>query len=374
MDLNVSNLRQLACFFSYLRTRLSFLVKNDMFGQNYSMEDFLNTVLVTGGAGHVGLNLVKELLNEGRTVKVLVNRSRAGLDDLPVEIFQGNVLDRASLDRAIKGVDVVYHCAAKISIMGDPDGSVWETNVTGVKNISEAALAAKVKRFVHLSSCHAFQINNRGGVVDEFTPKVTKGQAPAYDFSKAKGEEELRKVIAKGLDAVIINPTGIIGPNDLLRSRMGEVFLDILNKKMPTLVAGGFDFVDVRDVVKAAMNAETKGRTGENYLISGRHFTIRELANIVNSLTGVDIPTFDAPVWMIKIIAPLAEKFALLTKTEPLVTRDSLHALEANKNICHYKAQIELDHYPRHIKDSVKDVFTCFRDRGVIPEETPLLH
>jgi len=333
----------------------------------------LENVLVTGAAGHVGLNLVKGLLDEGRKVRAMVNRNRAGLEDLNVEIVKGNILDRKSLDEALKGIDVVFHCAAKISIMGDPDGSVWETNVTGVKNMAEAAHAAGVKRFVHVSSCHAFQINKRGGVVDENTPKVKKGKAPAYDYSKAMGEEELRKVIAKGLDAVIINPTGIIGPNDLLKSRMGEVFLNILHKKMPTLVNGGFDFVDVRDVVKAAIGAEKKGRTGENYLISGRHFTIRELANIVNSLTGVNVPAFDTPIWLIKMIAPLAEKYALLTKSIPLVTRDSIHALEANKNICHYKAQKELDYYPRHIKDSVKDVYVCFKQRGVIPPETPLL-
>jgi len=333
----------------------------------------LNTVLVTGAAGHVGLNLVKTLLEEGRKVRALVNRNRAGLEDLDIEIHKGNILDRKSLDEALKGVDVVFHCAGKISIMGDPDGSVWETNVTGVKNIAEAALSAGVKRFVHVSSCHAFQINIRGGVVDEQTPKVTKGMAPAYDYSKACGEEELRKVIAKGLDGVIINPTGIIGPNDFLLSRMGEIFLDILYNKMPTLVAGGFDFVDVRDVVNAAINAEKKGRTGENYLISGRHFSVRELANIVNSYTGAKVPALDTPLWIIKLIAPLAEKYALLTKSEPLVTRDSLHALEANKNICHYKATEELGYYPRHIKETVKDVYMCFRERGVIPAETPLL-
>jgi len=334
----------------------------------------LSTVLVTGAAGHVGLNLIKGLLSEGRKVRAFIYRSNGGLENLDIEIFQGNILDRESLDRALEGVEVVYHCAAKISIMGDPDGSVWDTNVNGVKNIAEAALSAKVKKFVHVGSCHAFQINNRGGIVDETTPKVTKGQAPAYDYSKAMGEEELRKVIAKGLDAVIINPTGIIGPDDFLLSRMGQVFLDILNKKLPTLIGGGFDFVDVRDVVDGAIKAEKKGRTGENYLISGRHFTIRELANIVNSLTGAEVPALDTPIWLIKMIAPLAEKYAQITKTEPLVTRDSLHALEANKNICHYKASKELDYNPRDIKETVKDVFMSFKERGVIPEETPLLN
>ena len=333
----------------------------------------MENVLVTGAAGHVGFNLVKGLLKEGRKVRAMVNRNRTGLDSLNVEIVKGNVSDRKSLDEALKGIDVVFHCAAKISIMGDPDGSVWETNVNGVKNMAEASLHAGVKRFVHISSCHAFQINNRGGVVDENTPKVTKGMAPAYDFSKAKGEEELRLVIAKGLDAVIINPTGIIGPNDLLNSRMGEVFLDIYSRKLPALPNGGFDFVDVRDVVNAAINAEKKGRTGENYLISGRHFTIREIASIVKNLTGVRPPAFDTPIWLIKLIAPFAEKYALITKSIPLVTRDSLHALEANKNICHYKAAEELDYYPRHIKESVKDIFMCFKQRGVIPPETPLL-
>ena len=104
----------------------------------------METVLVTGAAGHVGLNLVKGLLERGRKVRAMVNRNRNGLEDLDIEIVKGNILDRDSLDKALEGVEVVYHCAGKISIMGDPDGSVWATNVPGVKNIAEAAHAAGV--------------------------------------------------------------------------------------------------------------------------------------------------------------------------------------------------------------------------------------
>jgi dihydroflavonol-4-reductase len=331
----------------------------------------LGLVLVTGASGHLGYNLVLELLKQGRKVRALINQTPLPIKNSNLEIVQGNVLDDKSLDLAFKNVEVVYHCAAKISIMGDLNGKVFETNVTGVANMAKAALQAKVKRFIHFSSCHAFAINQRGEVVDEKTPKLVH-QGPAYDLSKAQGEQELQKAIALGLNGVILNPTGIIGPNDYLLSRMGEVFLKIIRGEFPALVEGGFDFVDVRDVVKAAIIAESKGKIGENYLLSGRHFTIRELSMIVRSLTGVSVSVFDVPLWLASLVAPFMEMYAMLMKVSPLFTRESLHALKANKNICHYKAQEELGFRPRDIKQTIRDIILSFEQRGLVSSQKKL--
>ena len=222
-------------------------------------------ITVTGATGHVGANLVRALLARGDQVRALIhrihrdNRSLAGLD---VERVAGDVLDPASLDRAFAGAEVVFHLAALISIQGDRGGLVPSVNVGGAKNAAEAALRAGVRRFVHTSSVHAFDLT-RGGVIDETSPRSDGPHLAAYDRSKAAGERAVREVLARrGLDAVVVHPTGIIGPFDFEPSRMGRTLLGLRDRSLPSLVAGGFDFVDVRDVVQALLAAAERGRTG----------------------------------------------------------------------------------------------------------------
>lgn len=286
-----------------------------------------------------------------------------------IEIFYGDILDRDSLRPALSGVDGVIHLAAKISIMGDPDGTVERTNVLGVKNIAEMAFECGVKRFVHISSIHAFETHLVGDVIDENSPRVDR-RAPRYDQSKNRGELELRKVMAKGLNAIIFHPTGVIGPYDFAPSRMGNVFLDLINKKIPALIDGGFDFVDSRDVAKLAVMGLTKGKSGENYIISGRYFTVRDLAEIAGNISGIKPPRMTTPMWLAKLIAPFAEIFVKITKTEPLFTRESLYALGANRVISHAKANRDFGYFPRDIRESVSDIYESFYNTRVLKRQT----
>ncbi len=212
---------------------------------------------VTGATGHVGASLVRGLLDDGRTVRAINRRPSASLAGLDVEFVVADVLDRVALQRALRGVDVVYHLAGLISISGDPDGHVRATNVDGVRNAATAALDAGVRRFVHCSSIHAFDLE-QPGVLTETSPRAVARQLPAYDRSKAAGEVEVRRVVDQGLDAVITNLTGVLGPNDFTPSRMGAVFLALVRRRIPALVAGGFDWVDVRDATAGMMAAEAR--------------------------------------------------------------------------------------------------------------------
>lgn len=236
---------------------------------------------------------------------------------------------------------------------------VEKTNVLGVKNMAELALELGVKRFVHTCSIHAFNTHLKGHVIDENTPRVDSS-APIYDQSKNRGEIELRKVMAKGLDAIILHPTGVIGPYDYAPSRMGNVFLDLINKKLPALIDGGFDFVDSRDIAKIAVAALTKGKSGENYILSGRYFTVRDLAEIAGNITGVKPPIFTTPMWLAKLVAPFAEIIVKMTKGEPLFTRESLHALETSKIMSHAKANRDFGYFPRDIRESISDIYDSF--------------
>src|SRR5688572_24246187 len=151
------------------------------------------TVVVTGASGHLGTNLVRALLAEGRTVRAVDMRRGPGLDGLDVEFTSADVVDEESMRAALAGAEVVFHLAARISIAGDPDGSVWRVNVDGVRVTASAALAAGVRRFVHCSSLHAFDMTVDGRV-DEMHPRSVGAGPPLYDRSKWAGEVSLRQV------------------------------------------------------------------------------------------------------------------------------------------------------------------------------------
>jgi dihydroflavonol-4-reductase len=329
------------------------------------------TALVTGASGHLGGTLVRALLAQGRSVRALIHSSSGALEgiDGDLELVQGDVLDRASLDRACEGAETVFHLAAIISIVGDPDGKVRAVNVDGARNVAEAALAAGVTRMVHVSSVHAFGINSGADQITEVSPKVAEG-APAYDRSKAAGEEAVREVIAKGLQATIVNPGGVLGPFDFIPSRMGTFFLRLFRRKLPGLVPGGFSWVDVRDVVDSIIAAETRGRVGENYLLTGHWGAMTELAQMAQRVTGVKSPGFSVPLWVADWAAPLMTWWAKATKTEPLYTREALHAVRACHDISWQKAGRELGHSPRPLEDTVRDSYRWFEAHGhvTLPE------
>ncbi|NVB37108.1 SDR family oxidoreductase [Pseudenhygromyxa sp. WMMC2535] len=329
------------------------------------------TVVVTGASGHVGGNLVRALVAAGREVRVLVREDTRALEGVAVERVRGDVRDPDSLRAAFEGAQVVFHLAALISIVGDQGGLVTQTNVEGPRNVARACLDCGVPRLVHTSSIHAFNLRSREGQIDEAGPRSSGSRFNPYDRSKAAGEVEIRKAIDQGLDAVIVNPTGVIGPLDYKLSRMGEVFLQLSQRKLPSLIDGGFNWVDVRDVVAGLLAAETKGRRGESYILGGRWASVGELANIAESVTGVRVPRMTSPMWLAQVGAPFMEAWAKLTKTTPLYTAEALEALRANPRVSIAKAERELGYAPRPLEDSVRDIYTWFAEQGRLG---PLAH
>jgi len=323
-------------------------------------------VAVTGPSGHVGANLVRMLLEHGHEVRVLVRRENipalAGLD---VETTRGDVREAESVTRLLEGVDAVFHAAGIISIVGDPQGLVEQVNVRGTANVADAALATGVK-MVYFCSVHAFEQAPLHLPIDESRTRVVRGTA--YDRSKAGGEAEVRKRVARGLEAMILHPTGIIGPHDFGPSRMGRVFVDMYHRRLPALVPGGFDWVDVRDVVETAIRAWERGRTGESYIVSGRWASMGELATLAAEITGVAPPRLETPLWLARAGAPFMEAWARVRRTEPLYTRESLSVLQANRAYVREKATRELGHAPRPLHESVRDTHRWFAESGVLPK------
>jgi dihydroflavonol-4-reductase len=186
-----------------------------------------------------------------------------------------------------------------------------------------------VPRFVHCSSVHAFDLAaGAGRPVDETAPRAVRPQLPAYDRSKAAGEVEFRRLIGRGLDAVVVNPSGIIGPVDEAPSRIGAVLLGLWRRRLPALVPGGFEWVDVRDVVVALRAAATRARTGENYLVPGHRVSRVEMARLAAEISGPAVTRRMCPAGLARTVDPVAEPLVRWTGWPLLPTRESLHALE----------------------------------------------
>ncbi|MFZ2605370.1 NAD-dependent epimerase/dehydratase family protein [Candidatus Microthrix parvicella] len=318
---------------------------------------------VTGAYGLVGANLVRALLDQGVVVRAADVRRTDSLDGLDVEHVEADVLDPEALGAAFADADVVFHLAAMISIVGDPTGKVRQVNVQGPRNAGTAARAAGVGRFVHCSSVHAFDLHSCGPSLDETGPRTAGAPAPAYDQSKFAGEQALREAAGTDLDFVIVNPTGVIGIHDHGPSRVGETILELRDNKIPVNVGGGFDFVDVRDLVDGMIAAWRQGRTGENYLLSGTRISIKELAQIVSSFTGSRVPRIDVPLSLITPLGPLVMRLTPGNRI-PIFTPDSLHALRYSPSVSHYKAATELGYRVRPIHETVGDTLNWFAAAG----------
>ena len=323
------------------------------------------SVLVTGAAGHVGANLVRALLEKGEHVRALVHRDRRALAGLDVEIVEGDILIPASLEHAFAGAEVVYHAAAEISLQMGNRSFVRQINVLGTRNVVETCLHVDVRRLIHFSSIHALNYDAHPGLIDETCPLVDDHNSP-YSDSKADGEREVQRGITRGLDAVILRPTAVIGPYDFRPSHIGQVILGLAQGTLPALVEGGFDWVDARDVADGALRAAEQAPTGASYLLSGHQVSVPDLAATVERITGQRAPRFVCPMPLARIGAPFASALARLTGTRPLYTSVSLGALRLTSPISSAHASRDLGYQPRPFDDTIADTLAWFRDAGLL--------
>jgi dihydroflavonol-4-reductase len=320
--------------------------------------------VITGGAGHVGVALARALLTHGHAVRAIVRSEAVGLDGLAVERIPADVGSVESLVPAFKGMDVVFHTAARISIVKGDRDLVESTNVGGTQNVSAACRLAGVKRLVYFSSIEALEPLPLDSPVDETRPFVNHGGGSPYAHSKAHAELALREAMASGLDAVILNPTAIIGPFDFKPSFLGQAVMSFARGRIPMLVDGGFDWVDVRDVAEAAVLAAERAPRGERYIIGGRYASMAELARLVCGEVGVTPPSISCPYGIASAFAPVSTAFCAITRRAPLFTTYSLRVLKGNKRVSHEKAAAELGYRPRDLDQTVRETLAWFRETG----------
>jgi len=322
----------------------------------------MKKVAITGASGHIGANLVRELLGRGYEVVALVRQSSLALEGLDVTRIEGDILDQQSLRRAFRGASQVYHLAAYISIQAGEKEKLERVNVEGTRNVIEACRAEGVSILVHFSSIHALRLEPLDQPVTEDNPLLGEGvgRVADYDISKARADRLVRQNECPSLSTRIIYPTAVLGPNDFKPSLFGEVIIKLAQGRLPVLVSGGFDWVDVRDVSWGAVEAAEKGADKARYILSGHYLDMPGVAALIAELSGTAAPRLTCPVWLAGLFAPLMSGWARLLGETPLYTRDSLATLSTNKVMSHARAGRELAFQPRPLRNSLKDALMFY--------------
>jgi dihydroflavonol-4-reductase len=321
-------------------------------------------IAVTGAAGHVGANLVRGLIAQGHTVRALVHRDQRALKGLDVELVHADIAEVSTLLSALDGVDIVYHAAAYVSIsMGDWP-QLQAVNVFGTRNIVEASLQCGVQRLVHFNSVEALLGRPDGKPIDESRPLVDSSGTAPYARSKAAGEREVRLGQARGLDAVILYPSAIIGPYDYRLGFPNAGLLAVATGRLWALVDGGFDWVDVRDIVWGALRAGEFAPAGSRYVLSGTWASLHDLADLAAEIKGTRVPRLVFPLWLARIGAPFAAALGRLSNRRPLYTRAALKPLSGNYHMSHARATRELGYRPRPLRDTVFETLQWFESNS----------
>ncbi len=322
----------------------------------------INTLwLVTGASGHLGNNVVRTLKNMDQHVRALIieKDTPPSLEGLDIECVRGDITDLNSLEPFFAGIDdldvIVLHLAGYVTIFGKPDERAYDINVNGTKNMLQAAKTHRVKRFVYASTVHAIpepETDRKIYENDHFDPDAVHGY---YAKTKAAATQAVMDATRDGFDAVVVHPSGIIGPYDYLNSHTTRLFKRLVDGKLPGMVRGGYDFVDVRDVADGIIRAALKGESGETYILSGAYYPICDIVNIAAEMTGRKQFKIKVPHFLAKIAAPFVEWSSKVTGTPPIFTSYSLHTLNSLGKFSNEKARKALGYTTRPIRETIRD-------------------
>ena len=330
----------------------------------------MNTLyIITGAAGHLGSTILRKLRRAGAAVRGLLLPD----EQPPVPVregegrlayIRGDVRDRASLRPLFEGTEnrrvVVFHTAGIIDIADEITPSMAAVNVGGTRNVIALCRERENCRLVYVSSVHAIPEKDSLHVLEEvrhFSPDEVVG---GYAKTKAAATQAVMDAAREGLDAVVVHPSGILGPYDSSRNHLVQLVSDYLHGRLPACVNGGYDFVDVRDVADGCLAAAEKGRSGECYILSNRHYEVKDVLHMTKRYCGGRrLPVL--PMWMAKAAAPLISWVCKLRKRRPLYTKYSLYTLSSNDKFSHDKATVELGYRPRDLAQTIRDTIAWLK-------------
>ena len=328
----------------------------------------MSLALITGSSGHVGSNLIRELTKQNYKIRCIDfdgdHRAYEGFD---VEIIKGDITERDSLVPIFKDVEIVFHTAALINLDRRYRDQIRLVNVSGTENVCQASLNAGVKKLIHFSSVDAFYRFPIEEPLLEDRKLINDPNAVPYDLSKADGQKIVINYCQQGLDASIIHPTSIVGPNDFKPGLPMQEMVNLANGKRKVLPNWGYNFVDVRDLCTTAISAVSKGKTGQNYIVGGDYHMYSYIAELMEEQLGRTVLIGTIPNFVSYLGLPYEYAKSLINKKPRVLTIDTLHTGKTgNKVVPSTLARSELGHNPRPLKETIRDMVSFFQKRGLI--------
>ncbi|HSN04968.1 MAG TPA: hopanoid-associated sugar epimerase [Nitrospira sp.] len=321
---------------------------------------------MTGATGFVGAAVVRALFKAGVDVRVLARRDSdfSNLQQLKIDGAYGDLRDKDSLRKALTGCQQLYHVAAHYALWARNPAIFYDVNVTGTRNIMEAARDVGTERIVYCSTIGAIGLPPDGGLGTEETPVSLEQMAGHYKRSKYLAEQEVLKLAQAGLPVVIVNPSAPVGEGDVKPTPTGQVIVDFMKGRMPAYIETGMNIVDVDDVAAGHLLAMEKGRTGERYILGAKNLMLREVFEILSRLTGLKAPSIKLPRGLVLPLAYLNLAFSYVTGIPP---RIPLEGVKMAKYKMHYdcsKAIRELGIPQTPPEVALEKAVRWFRDHG----------
>ena len=328
----------------------------------------MSDALVTGGTGFVGANVVRELLRDGATVRVLVRRSsdRRALAGLPVETVEGDLADRPSLDRAVTGVATVFHVAADYRLWARDPRELFRANVDGTRAVLEAAGQAGVRRVVYTSTVGALGIPKDGTPGTEDSPVTLADMVGPYKASKFLAEQVAVELSRAGVPVVIVNPSAPVGPWDVKPTPTGQMVVDFLAGRMFATLDTGLNIVHVRDVARGHLLAATSGRIGERYILGHENLSLAEIGRILAEFTGGRPPWLRVPYAVAWCSAVCSEAVARVSGGTPKVPLPAVRMAKKRMYFSAAKAVRELGLPQTPARDALYDAAEWFAEHGYV--------
>lgn len=324
--------------------------------------------IITGAKGHLASTIIQYLRNEDCHIRGLILPTEDGEDDRKITYYRGDVSKPETLEAVFSDIEcnevIVIHAAGIISIESKVTPRMYEVNVEGTRNIIDQCFRHHVRRLVYVSSVHAIPETDGNATISEtasFSGKLVNG---AYAATKAEAIKAVLDAVQKGLDAVIVHPSGIIGPYDSGHNHVVQLIQMCLSHKLPVGVRDGYDFVDVRDVAKGCLQAAKKGKRGNCYILFNRYFTVKELLGYVVKIIG-GREKICLPIGLAKAFAPFFIWIAKVNHTRPLYTQYALDTISSNEHFSHDKATSELGYHPRDMVLTIRDTIRWLNGQGV---------
>ena len=328
----------------------------------------MSLALITGSSGHVGSNLIRELTKQNYKIRCIDfdgdHRAYEGFD---VEVIKGDITEKDSLVPIFKDVEIVFHTAALINLDRRYRDQIRLVNVSGTENVCQASLNAGVKKLIHFSSVDAFYRFPIEEPLLEDRKLIDDPNAVPYDLSKADGQKIVLNYCKQGLDASIIHPTSIVGPNDFKPGLPMQEMVNLANGKRKLLPNWGYNFVDVRDLCITAISAVSKGVAGQNYIVGGEYHMYSYIAELMEKQLGRNVLLGTIPNFVSYLGLPYEYVKSLITKKPRVLTVDTLHTGKTgNKVVPSILARSELGHNPRPLEETIHDMVSFFQKRGLI--------